>query len=355
MQYLLGLRRLGRRAVWLEIMESSGDPDLDARKAGLFRRRLRDFGLEHDFCLMVLPVTDREQDPAQAQVYGIPWKKIRDLLGGPNVLLDLSYSTKPPLTQLFEQRKLCSLDPTEVCFWMRTLEMGQSTHQEFWSIGLNLYGPDSLVPPSPVTWKTFFPLVDTSTLQALPRPVRPRFSTIGQWYWDGMIQWEGEWKDFSKKAAFEKFMNLPSQVRGGEFELAMNLNPDDPERDRIRQHGWRHVDPHEISRTPKKYYAYLARSLAEFSAVKLESHARSGWLSDRSAAYLALGRPVVTESTGAEPYLPAESGMLFVDSLESAAEASRRVLSDWPQLSRQARDCAVECFDAAQTLRRMLD
>jgi hypothetical protein len=82
---------------------------------------------------------------------------------------------------------------------------------------------------------------------------------------------------------------------------------------------------------------------------------RTGWLSDRAAAFLALGRPVVTEATGAEKYLPSESGFRFVQGADAAEEAVKEVLRDWPRLSRQARTCATEVFDSAKNLRRILD
>jgi hypothetical protein len=80
----------------------------------------------------------------------------------------------------------------------------------------------------------------------------------------------------------------------------------------------------------------------------------SGWLSDRAAAFLALGRPVVTEPTGAEHFLPKESGMIFVSNLEEAVEASHRVLKDWAELSKAARSTAVECFDSIVNLKLLL-
>lgn len=216
---------------------------------------------------------------------------------------------------------------------------------------------DSRLPKSSVTWKSFFPLVDTHFLKAQPKPAfttRPRFTTIGQWYWDGAIEIDGTYRDFSKKAAFEPYMDLPRRMPEAIFELAMNLNPDDLERQRLRKSGWRVVSPHRLMPTPKRYYNYLAGSIAEFTAVKLEAQMHSGWLSDRAAAYLALGRPVITEPTGAEQFLPKDSGMLFVRNLEEAVEASQRVLQDWPRLSKLARSTAMEYFDAVATLQKML-
>lgn len=353
LQYVLGLRRMGREFWWLEVMESLGDEGADRRRIAAFRRRLGEFDLGADFCLILLP-KGGSNDLAGARFFGKTRREFLDRLAGPNVLLNLSYSIRPPLVDRFERRLLCSLDPTEVCFWMQRMEMGQGHHDEFWTIGLNTGGPGSRVPETPVGWRTYFPLVDSGSFEVAPRPAVDRFTTIGQWYWDGMIEWDGEWRDFSKRAAFEKFLPLARRLPGVCFELAMNLAAGDPERGRLEELGWHHVVPHERVRTPQRYYGYLRESTGEFSAVKLESFAKSGWLSDRSAVYLALGRPVITESTGAEGYLPAASGMFFVDSAESAEEAIERVLADWKKQSRLARACAVECFDSVRNLKKLL-
>lgn len=354
LQYLLGLRRMGRRFLWLEVMRSTGDAGLDRRVAATFHRRLEGFGLENGYCLLIFPKEAEDQDLAAARFFGMSQKRLLDLLGGPCTLLNLSYSLRMPLLDRFERRKLCSLDPTEVCFWMQRMEMGQSFHHEFWSIGLNMHGPGSRVPETGIEWGTYFPLVDTTIFEVAERPVRDRFTTIGQWYWDGNVEWDGEWRDFSKKAAFEKYLALPKRLPDVAFELAMNLAADDPEIPRLKSLGWGHAVPHVIARTPRRYYEYLRDSTAEFSAVKLEGFAKSGWLSDRSAVYLALGRPVVSEPTGAGGYLPKESGMFFVSSLEEAVEAVGAIRRDWKVHSRAARRCAVECFDAVRNLRRIL-
>ena len=63
---------------------------------------------------------------------------------------------------------------------------------------------------------------------------------------------------------------------------------------------------------------------------------------------------MITEDTGAAKYLPAASGMFFVRDATEAAAAARRMLGDWKNLSRQARECAVEVFDSAKNLRKIL-
>ena len=364
LQYLMGLKRMGRRGVWLEVLQESGNPEKDVQCIRTFRRRMTLYGIE--YCLLLRPTQKskgpEEHDPSAMGVgvgmksFGMPIAELKEL--APHaVLLNLSYSIKPPLTNLFGRRLLCSLDPTEVLFWMDQMEMGQSSHDEFWSVGLCMEAIDPRLPKPIVHWKSYFPLVDTELLKLQPRPMgpgKPRFTTIGQWYWDGNIEIGNEYYDYSKQAAFAPYMELPGRVPEAVFELAMNLNPDDPERARLRSLGWKVATPHTLTRTPAAYYRYLAGATAEFTAVKLEAIMGSGWLSDRAAAFLALGRPVVTEPTGAEQFLPTESGMLFVRDLEEAVEASKRVLSDWPALSKAARVTAVECFDSVKNLQRLL-
>ena len=360
LQYLTGLKRMKRQGflgVWLEILQESGDRAKDEHCIRTFQRRMAHYDLE--YCLLLRPTLrndgPEEHDLGEMKSFGMPASVLKELAPDAT-LLNLSYSVKPPLTDLFGRRLLCSLDPTEVLFWMDQMEMGQSCHDEFWSVGLSMDRIDSRLPKPIVTWKSYFPLVDTEMLRPQPRPAgKSKFTTIGQWYWDGSITIGGEWRDYSKQAAFAPYLDLPKRVPEALFELAMNLNPEDPERERLRSLGWLVVTPHRLTRTPAAYYRYLAGATAEFTAVKLEALMGSGWLSDRAAAFLALGRPVVTESTGAERFLPAESGMLFVGNLEESVDASRRVLRDWDALSKAARTTAIECFDSVRNLKLILD
>jgi len=170
------------------------------------------------------------------------------------------------------------------------------------------------------------------------------------------VEVNGMFPDLSKKFAFERYLDLPKRIPDGHFELAMNIATHDPERARLQKRGWHIVDPHRVARTPKLYRRYMAGALAEFTAIKgVDVAWRTGWLSDRAAAFLALGRPAITEDTGAAKYLPPDSGFRFVGSLDEAETAVKEVLRDWPRLSKQARTCAMEIFDSAKNLRRILD
>jgi hypothetical protein len=387
LQWMLGLRQLRQDAIWLELLPATSDPHADQARIYNFQRQLRTHGLADRYCLLYQSRASDTHDLAGMYCVGMSKQTLLDRLAGPNALLNLSYSIHPPLLLQFERKVFCDLDPSEIFYWMTKMEMGQSYHDEFWTIGLNVYARDCQLPKSPpvatslreargsrssidphlashreaatergLRWKTFYPLVDTKLFWPQPRPRIPKFTTIGQWYWSGAVEVNGTFPDLSKKFAFERYLDLPKRIPDGHFELAMNIATHDPERTRLQKRGWQIVDPHRVARTPKLYRRYMAGALAEFTAIKgVDVAWRTGWVSDRAAAFLAMGRPVITEDTSAAKYLPPESGFRFVGSLDEAETAVKAVLRDWPRLSKQARACAMEIFDSAKNLRRILD
>jgi len=370
LQWMLGLRRLKLDAIWLELLPATNDEAADEARIKNFRRQLRAHGLAGRYCLLYQKPASDKHDLGSIRCIGISKRELLARLGGPNVLLNLAYSIHPPLLLKFERRIFCDLDPSEIFYWMTKMEMGQSYHHEFWTIGLNVHRSDCQLPKPVVAavpaafsasratrlplqklrWKTFYPMVDTKLLRPQPRPRARKFTTVG------VVEVAGEFPDLSKKFAFEPYLSLPSRVHEAQFELAMNIATKDPEQQRLKRLGWKIVDPHRVAGTPRTYRHYLANALAEFTAIKgVDVAWRTGWISDRAAAFLALGRPVITEDTGAKRYLPGKNGFSFVREADEAETAVREVLRDWSRLSRQARDSAVEVFDSVKNLRRILD
>src|SRR5947209_7640605 len=329
LQWLLGLRRLKQDAIWLEHMPSEADGRDDERKIAKFQRQLRVHGLSGRYCLLYHEKPDGVHDLDALRCVGMSKPELLERLAGPNILLNLSYSIHPPLLMQFERRIFCDLDPSEIMFWMTKMELGQSSHHEFWTIGLNVNAADCRLPKLlDVKWNTFFPLVDMKLYQTRPRPRAPKFTTIGQWYWSGAVEVDGDFPDLSKKYAFEQYLDLPKRAPKAKFELAMHMSADDPDRERLKARGWHVVDPHRVARTPMKYRNYLSRALGEFTVIKgVDVSWKTGWLSDRAAAFLATGRPVITEDSGAGKYLPSESGFHFVRDLNGAAAAVEDLLA----------------------------
>ena len=387
LQWMLGVQRLKLDAIWLELLSATNDVAADQRRIKNFQRQLQAHGLAGRYCLLYQKPASDTHDLEAMRCIGMSKRELLERIRGPNVLLNLAYSIHPPMLLKFERRVFCDLDPSEIFYWMTKMEMGQSYHHEFWTIGLNVHGSDCklsrLVPVAAslrearasmplidphlashreaareerLPWKTFYPLVDTQWFRPRPQPVTPKFTTVGQWYWGGAVEVAGEFPDLSKKLAFEPYLGLPSRVPEAKFELAMNISAGDPERERLQRLGWKIVDPHQVARTPRSYRRYLASAVGEFTAIKgVDVAWRTGWISDRAAAFLALGRPVITEDAGAGRYLPANHGFSFVRDACEAVSAVKEVLRDWPRLSRQARDCAMEVFDAAKNLRNILN
>ena len=355
LQWMLGLKRLKFDAIWLEIFPGTGNEIADRKAIRSFTTQLRRHGLAQNYCLLYQPRANDAHELGEMRCVGISEGDLRGRLAGPNALLNLSYSVHPPLLLQFERRIFCDLDPSEIFYWMTKMEMGQSYHHEFWTIGLNAGANDCQLPQHRLPWRTFFPLVDTELIQPQTAPARFKLTTIGQWYWGGAIEVDGQFPDLSKKVAFEKYLELPARVKKVRFELAMNIDKNDPERGRLSERGWHLVNPHRVAKTPARYRRYVASASAEFTAIKgVDVAWQTGWLSDRAATFLAMGRPVITEDTGGSRYLPQKSGFCFVHDLESATDAVTEIISDWASLSRQSRSVAVELFDSERNLRKIL-
>jgi glycosyltransferase involved in cell wall biosynthesis len=97
-------------------------------------------------------------------------------------------------------------------------------------------------------------------------------------------------------------------------------------------------------------------SKAELSVAKSGYvNSRSGWFSDRSACYLASGRPVVAQETGFSDFLPAGEGLLAFTTTAEAADAVAVVEADPARHGRAARELAEEYLDARKVLPRLLE
>ena len=191
LQWMLGLRRLKQDAIWLELLPATSDPRADEAKIANFQRQLRRHGLARRYCLLYQKPASDTHDLAEIRCVGMPKRELLDRLARPNAVLNLSYSIHPPFLLQFERRIFCDLDPSEIFYWMTKMELGQSFHHEFWTIGLNLYGRDCRLPKTAMAaepsrsqrlqWKTFYPLVDTKLYRCQSRPRGSKFTTIGQW------------------------------------------------------------------------------------------------------------------------------------------------------------------------------
>ena len=82
---------------------------------------------------------------------------------------------------------------------------------------------------------------------------------------------------------------------------------------------------------------------------------RSGWFSDKSACYLASGRPVITQETGFSGHLPVGEGLLSFSDVDEAAAAIEHVEANYERHAKAAREVAEVAFDSRTVLPKMLE
>jgi hypothetical protein len=123
----------------------------------------------------------------------------------------------------------------------------------------------------------------------------------------------------------------------------------------LREHGWRLVDPARVAATPDAYRRFVSGSKGELGLAKAGYvDSRCGWFSDRSACYLAAGRPVVAQDTGFARTLPTGAGLFAFQSAPEAADAIGLVCADYARQRDAARALAEEHLDSDIVLSRLL-
>jgi hypothetical protein len=181
------------------------------------------------------------------------------------------------------------------------------------------------------------------------------YTTVASWrQTEKDVEWRGETYLWSKHRQFEAFLDLPRRVR---VPLELALACDDAEViRRLRLAGWRVIDAVSLSRDIFSYRDYIRGSRGEFSVAKDQYvRLKSGWFSDRSACYLAAGKPVVTQDTAFGRVVPTGHGLFAVRTVDEAAAALEAVEKDYARHSRAARELAETRFAAEDVLRNLLE
>ena len=180
------------------------------------------------------------------------------------------------------------------------------------------------------------------------------FTTIGNWDAQGRdIVHEGKKLSWRKSEKYEQIIDLPEKLPGVTLDLTMSGMKEDAQR--FAAHGWKVKNALELSKDIWGYHDYILNSTSEFTVAKEQNiQLKSGWFSDRSASYLASGRPVIVEDTGFGTYLPVGEGLVTFDGVDNAKAAIETVLSDYPKHRKAARKIAEEFFDADKVLTGIL-
>jgi GT2 family glycosyltransferase len=360
-QYVIGFERLGYDVYYVEAHARTPSmfidhPDEDGtdRAAAYLAGVMQRFGLDGRWALHALH--------ADGRCVGMTAAELSRLYRDAALIINMHGGTVPlPEHAATGRLVLLSTDPVELELelardYQRSMEFVDA-HAASFTWGLNYGNPDCRLPwarsysfiptPPPV-------VLDFWNAELVPPKTSP-FTTIGNWRQAKRpVEHEGRVYSWSKHEEFLKILNLPSRVETP-LELAL-ASYDEEDRRLLENHGWRLQSAHEISEDVDDYHVYIKFSAGELSAAKEQNvHFRTGWFSERSACYLAAGRPVILQDTGFGNCLPTGEGLFAFHDVDEAAEAIQAYERDPARQGRAALEIAREHLSYDVVLGDMLD
>jgi hypothetical protein len=223
-------------------------------------------------------------------------------------------------------------------------------HDTHFTFGENVGAPDCGIPATPFDWMPTRQPVALDLWATPPGTGGDTYNTITTWTNKGKhVVWQGETYYWTKDREFERYLDLPRLRPNARFELAAGV-PDDV-RALLRAHGWGQVHSIEMSASVDRYRQYIQGSRGEFTVAR-DQYVRpnTGWFSDRTACYLAAGRPVITQETGFGKFLPSGRGLFGFRTMDDVLAAVDAVESDYEAHCDAAREVAAECFAAEKVV-----
>ncbi|MEJ7590782.1 MAG: hypothetical protein WKF77_04485 [Planctomycetaceae bacterium] len=358
-QYLLGFQRLGYDVYYVEahgstpreLMEHETD-DSTALAAAFIDRVMRRFDLGDKWAFHALHDDGR--------CYGMSELQLRELYRTADLIINLHGGTVPRPEHIANGR-LVYLETDPVTWEIRLhhndpkAQMLMEPHRHFFTWGLNYGHPDCKVPlPEHFHFRPSPPPVVLDFWRRDNDGQCDTFTTVGNWRQHCEVQFQGEVYHWSKHLEFLKFLDLP-RATNQSFELALgSYNQDDQQL--LENHGWKVRPASSISSDLDLYRRYITESRGEFTVAKDQNvRLRSGWFSERSAQYLAAGRPVITQETGFSNVLPTGRGLFGFSTLEEIVQAVECINSDYAAHSRAAHEIAEEYFAAERVLTNLLE
>lgn len=350
LQWLLGFRRLGFDVLlvdWLsrDMCDGAIEESEHLRYlAGVMDR----FGLADSFSLL-----DRETGRAVA---GLDRREVLRRAREATFLLNvMGFLDDEEILGQARRRVFLDLDPGFGQMWR---ELGLADifrgHDDFVTVGENVGSPSCSIPTCGLAWIATRQPVVLELWRSL-NGRGDRFTSVGSWRGPfEPIEFEGTTYGL-RVHEFRKVLALP-ELTGQEFELALEIDPAEA-RDltRLSEGGWRLVDPRVVVGSPEAYQRFIAGSKAELMIPRgMYVQTRSGWFSDRSACYLASGRPVLAQDTGLSGLYPVGEGLLTFTTLEGAVSGVEEIERRHDHHARAARALAERVFDSDKVLTELL-
>jgi hypothetical protein len=377
MQIAVGLLRLGHDVYYMEV--SSVWPYDPIR-----RTKVNDSSYAVPYLIRVADYFGMANRWAYRRSYsdnewlGMSREKAEDLLAHADLVLNVAGATQVRAEYNLKVRRLVyyGTDPVyhEIAYANRDpmALMTIDQHDDFITYGENIGNPDCPIPPLPrLRSKTRQPIL--TELWRDGAPTKNDFTTVCNWKQGAHdIKFRGETYYWSKDREFKKFLNLPKLIQTP-IELSMGLakakvtlpgfgelipaqGMTDDEICTLTNCGWKLNDAGTFTTDPWSYRSYITASRGEFSVARDQNvRLRSGWFSERSACYLAAGRPVITQDTGFGTVLPTGEGLFAFNRMDEIIAAFEAIQSDYGKHSRAARTIAEDYFRAEIVLAKMLE
>jgi hypothetical protein len=358
LHYLIGLRRLGYDPYYIE---DSG--------RWIYDPRLNEFSPDPTGNLeMVLPVLKahgfgerwafRGNYP-DGKCYGLSEEQILGLYSEAEAFLNVTGAQEIREEHMRCRRRIyVESDPFVSQVKVAAGDAGMikmlEAHDTLFSFGENLGQADCDVPIERFQWHPTRQPVVTDLWQHNYSGAGDTYNTITTWTNKGKnITFRGDTYYWTKDREFEKFIDLPNRRPLG-FELAAGV--DEKVRQFLIGNGWRQVDSVEISRDVDRYRQYIQNSRGEFTVARDQYvRPKTGWFSDRTACYLAAGRPVITQESGFSKFLPSAKGLFGFSNMEEILKAIDAIESDYEGNCRAAKEVAVEYFEAEKVIGALLN
>ena len=350
-QYLVGLQRLGHEVTFFEHYgwpDSCYDPlrhtmtSDPSHGIDYLLKLLRPHGLENRWCFLA-------QDGA---AYGMSRERLGQLCRESDLYLNLSNINWLPELEECPRRVLVDTDPVFTQIGAHGLGGPYSRYHALFTFGENVHRTGCNMPTAGARWMPTRQPIVLDMWRVEPGDRSAPFTTVMSWSPLG-DRWHHGQLYGQKDRAFEPFFRLPRLTR---TPMQLAVTPPEEIRAQLAQGGWHLVDPQQVTRDPKAYQSYLRGSRAEFSVAK---HGyvvtRCGWFSERSAAYLASGRPVVVQDTGFGHWLEKGTGVIAFATPEEACEGIAEIDRRYEDHCRAARDIAEEYFDARRVLSNLIE
>jgi hypothetical protein len=235
---------------------------------------------------------------------------------------------------------------------IRTLE----AHDTLFTFGENIGAPDCGIPVDDrfKWWPTRQPVLLDLWPASEPKD-GAAFNTITTWHNKGKnIEWQGDTWYWTKDREFEKFIDIPKRRPHVAFELAAGVNGE--VRELLTSKRWRLANSVDVSTSVDSYRDYIRQSRGEFTVAR-DQYVRpnTGWFSDRTACYLAAGRPVITQETGFSKFYGEGKGLFGFKTIEDILAALDAIESDYADHCRAAREVAGEFFAAEKVVGSLMD